>query len=483
VLCSQPSGRPSSLPRAQVLEAARGTGGVLSAAEMARAQRLQDEAATLHESNTLLRGENGRLRREAEEARARCAALQAEREPLLQRVGCAPLAPGGWRGSAAAPVPARSWRTLRPAPTPAARRPPRRSELEATAAAASRSLEERQQSLEALTRRYEALVLKHASVDVDEYNRVRAEVKELGARVEAQAAEAEQVRAAGGAAAGAAGVAWGAGGALCPGRQAGAWPALPLACTATHPPAPPAPACRSSSRSWRALRASWGPRAPGWPRWRRRTRRRRRRWRRCRRTRRWRRRRSRWALGWVDGWLDGWLDGWMGGWGEVLLCCSAPAGAAAACFLCPWLTRCSPHRHRLTPHPPARPQAKALSLHLRKAREELAKRGQELEAAQAAAQAAAAEAAAERDSLAQQLEAARQEAGARGEAAAAEGAKLATLRSQATKINNVGARRSCSGSSCLPGQRPACRPASAPAAAASAAPSASGQRSATNHAP
>jgi hypothetical protein len=91
-----------------VLEAARCASGVLSPAGMARSQRLQDEAATLHESNTLLRGENVRLRREAEEARARVAALQQEREPMLQRIGCAQHPPGlllpgrgglGWGGA------------------------------------------------------------------------------------------------------------------------------------------------------------------------------------------------------------------------------------------------------------------------------------------------------------------------------------------------------------------------------------------------
>jgi hypothetical protein len=56
---------------------------------MARAQRLQDENATLHESNTMLRSENGRLRREVEELRKQLALLQQERVPMLKQIRCA----------------------------------------------------------------------------------------------------------------------------------------------------------------------------------------------------------------------------------------------------------------------------------------------------------------------------------------------------------------------------------------------------------
>lgn len=73
----------------QLLESTRGTGGVLTPEEMARAKRLQDENATLHESNTLLRSENGRMRREVEELRKGLAGLQQEREPLLRQIRCA----------------------------------------------------------------------------------------------------------------------------------------------------------------------------------------------------------------------------------------------------------------------------------------------------------------------------------------------------------------------------------------------------------
>jgi hypothetical protein len=79
-----------------MLESSRGTGGVLTPEEMARAQRLQDENATLHESNTLLRSENGRMRREVEELRKGLTGLQQEREPLLRQIRCAEEGMRAW---------------------------------------------------------------------------------------------------------------------------------------------------------------------------------------------------------------------------------------------------------------------------------------------------------------------------------------------------------------------------------------------------